>query len=115
MVLPVETEVRVRPVHQRSGGIKFAIDQLLNPDSVVCCFGGVHVEGVMISGEASTIGTSDASRAMFKLLARHLTKGFKRIGSYWVGGEAGQLLDRGWRLTSSVTSSEDYDLASGSG
>lgn len=86
------------------------MDQSLNPDSVVCCFGGIHTDGVLISGEISTLGESDASRAMFQSLSRILVTGFERVGSYWVGSEARRKLDAGWRLTCSVSSPVDYDL-----
>ena len=110
LLLGAGVEPKVRPVPQRSGGVKFAIDQLLNPDSVVFCFGGVQADGVLISGEISSLGTSDASRAMFKCLTRFVLKDFEFIGSYWVGEQARQMLDDGWRLTSSVRSPVEYDL-----
>lgn len=115
LLLVAGVEPRVRPVPQRSGGTKFAIDQQFNPDSVVCCFGGVHAGRVLISGEIGTIGASEISGEMFKLLARLLTRDFVHIGSYWVGPEAREMLQQGWRLTFSVRSPVEYDLAAGSG
>jgi hypothetical protein len=110
LVLPPGAALQVRPVPQRSGGTRFAIDQLLNPDSVVCCFGGVHGERVLISGEISTIAASEASRALFKSIARSLLRRFEHVGSYWVGCEARKMLDAGSRLTFSVKSPVEYDL-----
>lgn len=82
LVLVAGSDVAVRSVPQRTGETRFAIYGSLNPDSVVCCFGGVHVDRVLISGEVSTMAASGASRDLFKSLARQLTKGFECIGSY---------------------------------
>jgi hypothetical protein len=110
LVLPRDAETKVRQVPQGSGEPKFAIDQLENPDSTVFRSGGLYQELVVISGEIATTGTTAVAVDLHRLMVRTVTKGFRRVQSFWVGPEALSRLSRGGRLTRSVNSPAINDL-----
>jgi len=102
--------INVREVPQRKGGIKYAIDQLLNPHTVTLRTGGIHASNFVSPGMVGTISRESTSLQIFKLLKKEILRQFVRIHSYYVGPEAEALLDAGWRLTRSLKTPTDYDL-----
>lgn len=104
------TSVEIRAVPQYGGGTKFAIDQKSNPKTIIFWPGGVFGENCVIAGSAGTISDDEASLAIFKLFSKEIKRQFKKIQSFYVGKEAEGLLDKGWRLTSSLNSPPLYDL-----
>jgi hypothetical protein len=110
LVVPAGVEIAVREVPQRSGRLKFAIDQLQNPDSTIFQPGGLYRDLALISGEIATTGMTAAALELHRLMVRTVTKGFKRVRSYWLGAEALMLMSRGMRLTASIRSPATYDL-----
>jgi hypothetical protein len=110
------TSVVVREVAQREGGIKFAVDQLDNPDSTVFQACGLYQGKVLIAGRIATTGATSAALAVHQLMVRTVTKGFRRVQSYWLGPEALVLFHAGARLTAAVQRPKTYDLrAEGAG
>ncbi|WP_143827955.1 hypothetical protein [Anaeromyxobacter sp. Fw109-5] len=110
LVAPAGTEIVVRAIPQYSGEVRYAVDQMANPGSILLRPGGIHSEGVMISGEASTISAEAQSVNLYRSLERAVRANCARVKSCFVGREAGGLLDRGWRLTRSVKAPAAYDL-----
>jgi hypothetical protein len=102
--------IKVRPVPQYGGGMKYAIDQKNNPKTIVFWPGGMFGETCVIAGNVGTISDDEASLAIFKLFSKEIKRQFEKIKSFHVGKEAGGLLNKGWRLTSSVKSPRSYDL-----
>jgi hypothetical protein len=100
----------VDDVPQRAGGVKFAVDQLKNPDSTVFWPGGFHSPEVLVSGRIATIGATDTAKTLQKDMVRTVTRGFRRIGMFWLGPDAMKLFEAGARLTTSVQSPPEYDL-----
>ena len=111
LVADVDTQVAIREVPQRKGGSLYAIDQKANPRTVALRPGGVFDTAAIIAGEVSTCTDDPISREMVNLFAREIRRQFKRIKSFFVGPEAEQLFDGGYRLTTSVKSPREIDLS----
>ena len=110
LVISRNSAVVVEEVPQRKGGIKFAIDQFRNPDSAVFQPCGLYKDKVLIAGRIATTGATPAALALHQLMVREVTKGFRRVQSYWLGPEALVLFQAGARLTAGVRSPATYDL-----
>jgi hypothetical protein len=99
-----------RTVPQRRGGIKYAIDQRENSKTIVFQPGGTLREGCLIAGQFGTVSNEARSLELFNLFEMETRRQFTRIKSDYVGTEAAELLDAGWRLTGNATSPAIYDL-----
>jgi hypothetical protein len=104
--LPIE----VRSVPQRRGGMKYSVDQQTNQKTIVFLPGGVCEPTCLIAGQVGTISEDATSLELFQLFSRTLRREFAKIKSDYVGKEAGELLDKGWRLTANAKSPPLYDL-----
>lgn len=104
------TEVQIRDVPQRRGGVKYAVDQVANPKTIAIRPGGMYQDKYLIAGQIGTASDDKDSFELFKLFSGELTKRFEKVKSFYVGPEARTLLDKGWRLTASVKASPEYDL-----
>lgn len=102
--------LKVRPIPQRGGGLKYALDQLANPETVVLRLGGVSEEGCLLAGQVGTASANPDSVDLYRVFCTALVSQFTKMKSYYVGNEAAELLERGWRLTSSAKSPRIYDL-----
>lgn len=110
LVLRRTTTLVIREVPQQLGGVKFAIDQLLNPDSTVFWPGGLFARDALISGRIATNGMTDAARQLQQVMIRTVTKGFRKVRAFWLGPEAALMWESGARLTMAVQMPPDYDL-----
>lgn len=105
-----ELPTEVRAVQQRGGGIKYVIDQLVNPKTIVFRPGGLGGDRCLISGQLGTVSSDPISVRIFQLFTREVKKKFAKIKSFYVGKEAERLLNSGWRLTTSPKAPRMYDL-----
>jgi hypothetical protein len=101
-----------RVVNEINAGETFRIDQMLNPDTVAVTPAGVHGEEIILQGRVATISNSQQSQ----FLMRTFQGGFRRqsflkIKAFWVGPHALVDYKAGKRLTTSVQSPKDLDLA----
>ena len=110
LVMLRQSQLAIREVPQRAGGVKFAIDQLENPDSTVFWPGGLFAPDVLVSGRIATIGATDTARILQKAMVQSVTRKFRRIGMFWLGPDAVKLFEAGARLTTSVKNPPEYDL-----
>jgi hypothetical protein len=104
-------DVHAEEIPQRHGGVHYAVDQRSNPQSVAFRPGGVFENRSVIAGQMGTSSCDPVSAALLNLFVREFRKQFKRIKSYYVGAEASELLDKGFRLTADTRSPLEYDLA----
>jgi hypothetical protein len=104
------TPVNVRSVPQRTGAVRYAIDQLENPDSVTLTHGGFHSPDVMISGRVATISATPTGKKLQAAFSNAIAKQFTRVNAFYVGPEAYELLRQGCRLTFNVDAPPEYDL-----
>jgi hypothetical protein len=104
--LPIE----IRTVPQRAGGVKFAIDQQANPQTIGFQPSGEFGEKCLIAGQVGTVSDHRNSLDLFREFSREFQRQFTKIKSYYVGKDALELLKKGWRLTSNAKSPPLYDL-----
>jgi hypothetical protein len=107
------TSINIREVAQRTGEMKFAIDQMNNPESIELKIGGIYMEkeNVIVAGRIATISEDSDSLELFKFLSTKIKKEFKKIGTFYVGKSAKQKLKEGWRLVTNEKSPREYDLS----
>ena len=91
--------VNLRRIDLNNGEVRYTVDQLVNPDSVVFQAGGLWSENVLLSGRIVTNFDSSESQTLMKMFAREIRKSFKKVRAYWVGTKALEMLDAGKRLT----------------
>lgn len=111
LITLADTEIQIRAVPQLAGGTKFAVDQLVNPDSITITHGGVYSPGILISGRVATVSDTPTAKALQSAFSRAIAKSFIRVKAFWVGPGALELLKEGNRLTQSASSPREYDLA----
>jgi hypothetical protein len=111
LVVGSETDVAVRAVPQPRRAMLYAVDQKANPQSIGFWPGGVFEGLAVLAGEVSTCSDDAFSCELLALFAREIRRQFKRIKSAFVGLEAEQFLDAGYRLTTNVISPREYDLS----
>ena len=99
LILPRDTEVRVRAIPQKAGGMLFGVDQIQNEDSVVIRLGGRYGEQVLLCGMIGTVSSTLAPRHLLNLFARAMRKAFVKVDGFFVGPEAMELSQSGVRLT----------------
>lgn len=110
LILPVGVKVNIREVPQKRGGLKYAIDQMQNPQSIVFKPGGILREGVIVAGSIGTISDHKYSILLYRNLSNQMKKEFSKIGNFHVGEDAKRKLSDGWRLVTNEKSPKDYDL-----
>jgi hypothetical protein len=103
--------LNVREVPQRIGGIKFAVDQMINPKSIEMKIGGVYKENIIVAGRIATISEDADSVELYKLFTNKIKKEFKLIGRFYVGKKAEEMLSLGWRLVTNEKLPKEYDLS----
>jgi hypothetical protein len=110
LAIPCENDVKIRDIPQKSGGIKYAIDQKINNESVLIKLGGIYNENILVAGVISTICSDEYSLKLFKLISGKIKKRFSKIGSFFVGERAKIRLESGCRLVTNDKSPTEYDL-----
>jgi hypothetical protein len=110
LVASQEYFIGVRPVPQRRGGIKYALDQEQNPKTIALRPSGTFGENCLIDGQVGTISDDPSSLELFLLFRKEMRIQFTKVNEFYVGAEAMELLDKGWRLTANEKSPILYDL-----
>jgi hypothetical protein len=89
----------------------YAIDQLVNPGTVIFRAGGLWKNEILISGNVGTGSNDAASLEIMKLFASAFKKLGAKVKSYYLGPEAEKLWKQGKRLTDAVQSPAEFDLS----
>jgi hypothetical protein len=110
LITPVGSQVAIRSVRQEAGGVKYAVDQLENPDSAALTHGGFFVPGVLISGRIATASVTPVGKRIFLAYSNAIGKLFIKFKAFYVGPEAFRLLRDGCRLTFNANAPAEYDL-----
>lgn len=111
LILKSTRTLNIREVRQRTGELKFAVDQMTNLKSVELKLGGVYKDNIIVAGRIATISEDEESIEIYKLISTKIKKAFKKIGSFYVGKIAEEKLKEGWRLVTNEKSPKEYDLA----
>lgn len=104
------TSFTCEEIPQRRGGMRYAVDQKENPDTIDLIPGGQFDDRTILAGRFGTCTDSSVSAALLKTVALGVRKRWKKVKSYWIGSEAMRLLDTGGRLTFNLRSPQEYDL-----
>lgn len=110
LIIPVSNELKIRVVPQRKGGVKYAVDQLVNEESIIIETGGIYNEGIFIAGRIGTVKENNFSNEVYNLFFSMIKKNFIKVGSCYVGKLANEKLDSGWRFVLNDSSPKEYDL-----
>jgi len=110
LVTEPHRSVQPRRIVSNDGSVWYAIDQMINPDTIEVAPGGTWQDDTLISGRIETLSDTACGQRLLRVFRAAIRKRFVRIHAYWVGREACSLLDRGLRLTASVRSPREYDL-----
>lgn len=110
LVMKKGTILSIREVPQKNGGIKYAVDQSINSKSIEIRLGDMYrdAENVIVACRVATISNDDDSNELYKLFSSKIKKDFKRIGAFYVGEKAEEILRSGWRLVTNVQSPKGY-------
>jgi len=104
-------KIAVRKIPQNAGGTRHAVDQLANPDSIIFQPAGIRGNATVIHGRIATTGITIESKTIFATFQRHFKKCFAKHAAFYVGSEAMQLKEKGFRLTMAIQSPAEFDLA----
>ncbi|HEY0704283.1 MAG TPA: hypothetical protein VGD60_16040 [Candidatus Acidoferrales bacterium] len=112
LVCEPELAIRARSVKESSGNQRFDFDQLLNPDTITFSPGGIWKGDILLYGRFATVSAkfSVPAKRLMQRFSHQMRKQFVRIGAYYVGSEAQDLLKAGNRLTIAEQSPRDFDL-----
>lgn len=111
LIAPRDHPIVARSVPQRRGGVRYAVDQVSNPATIVIRPGGSFSDQCLIASQVGTLSDDPVSLDLYRAFSSVIRRHFSKIGSYFVGPQAADLLDQGWRLTSNVKSPPIYDLS----
>ncbi len=93
-------------------GKSYALDQLHNPDTIVFNPGGLWKGAILLNGSVATVAWSNESaKKMRRRFQTALRKHFKRVGGYFVGAAALEMLKAGKRLTIAEQRPKEFDLS----
>jgi hypothetical protein len=111
LVMKCGVELEIRDVQQKSGGVKYAVDQQSNPASVCFRPGGIYHDEFLIAGRIGTASSHPDAAHLFREFGRAATQGFRKQREYFVGPDAFRLYQDGVRLiTMHVGEDRKYDL-----
>jgi hypothetical protein len=105
LVLERDTPLRLRRI-----GLRTAVDQLANPDSVTLTPAGRYDERTVLHGRVATAYSSTKTARLMRAYRKAFRSRFTKIGAFYVGEEAERILMSGGRLTMAVQSPPEYDL-----
>jgi hypothetical protein len=106
-----DEEVIIREITLRKGGYAYAVDQSENTEMARFKPSGQFAEGILVAGSLVTLTRVSYSGILFQALLKLIKKRTRHIGAFWVGPEAEEKLRLDWRLVTTVTSPQEYDLA----
>ena len=81
LVTAAEEPIVVREVPQRTGGLRYAVDQLANPQSVTVMPGGLYAPNALLHGRVATASDVDYSVRLYRAFAAAIGKHFRRVGT----------------------------------
>jgi hypothetical protein len=110
LIMRKASQIVMRKVPQKSGGIRFAVDQNLIPDSLYFQSGGMCSNTIIVPGRIGIVHQTAISKGLFEIFARFMVKNFSKVKSYYVGREAYALWRNGMRLGLGLKASTDIDL-----
>lgn len=109
MIVLANAQFAIREVAQKKGGVRYAVDQKINPDSIAISLAGENL-GALISGFIGTVSKTETSTNLYQDFSIAFFDGFETIKAYKVGPEALARLKTGERLVGNIRQPREYDL-----
>jgi hypothetical protein len=81
---------------------RYGVYEGINPTGIDLSPSGAFGSDVVIYGRFATMGLTEQSKALFRRYTAALKKQFRRVDYAWVGQEAFQALQSGWKLAQTV-------------
>jgi hypothetical protein len=112
MLVPIGLDIHAREVPQRKGDRKFAVNMLGNDESVELSPGGIYTGApdVLVLGRAATFVPNSFSTSVFNYLFQNVKLQFRKVGWIYIGDDANEKLEHGWRLVRDSRLPESEDL-----
>jgi hypothetical protein len=110
LILEAQTPVQPRLIRTVNNVERFAIDQLLNPDSITFTPAGLRNDEAVLNGRLATASNSQISQDLMRQFHSAIKKTFPKVKAFFVGTRALHLLKQGKRLTISTQSPRELDL-----
>jgi hypothetical protein len=104
------TPIRAREVPQKTGGVRYFFDQILNEDTVAFSPGGRHSDDVILYGMIGTVSNSAVSKNLYNFIAKPFREHFAKAREFFVWPAALSLARGGARLTIGAASPSEFDL-----
>jgi hypothetical protein len=111
LVTQRSTPVVASTIRLETGQLRYAIDQLENPESVTVDLGGPAGPRLLLPGRVATASRAAVAIRLQKSFTSIFKARFRRVRAYWVGPEAYLAWQGGWRLTVSSAAAPEFDLA----
>jgi len=111
LVANFDSSISIREVPQVSGDVRYAIDQLNNPETVALQVGGFWGDDILLHGRVGTASGNPISIEIYRLFRKSIQKHFARVGAFYVGRNAAEYALKGCRLAISAQSPQEFDLA----
>jgi hypothetical protein len=109
IVLPRDVDLQIREIQQRAGGVKYAVDQMKNNDSIVIFLGGKYNEEAIIASKIGTISQTEFATNMMKNLSAYFKK-YKKVEEFFICSEALKAAEEGLRLSTDIQSIDDLRI-----
>ena len=116
MLLPMylvrikDEEPIVQRVPQRRGGVKYTIELVDNPGSIVFKPGGMYREECLLNGSVYAETSDESSAKMYGHFRKTFFADFQKIKTFLVGPQASEYLDAGGRLVINAKASDAMAL-----
>ena len=111
LVLNEGITISHRVIKLKKGGLRYTIDQVTNPQSIVLNTGrNIKKLNTILPGALGTVSENPSSLELFKIFHRTIRKTWEKVQSYFIGPEATVILDSGGRLAIGINSPVLYDL-----
>jgi hypothetical protein len=104
------TAIKARPILRNDGSKRFAIDQMLNHDTITLTPAGQWNDNILLHGRVATVSETAPARALMNLFRKAIHTRFTKIKAFYLGPEALQLFRAGEHLTSSDQSPREFYL-----
>lgn len=112
LILNRDDKLHVRKVSQKNGGVKYAIDQMKNADSLIISLGGYNkTENAIIASKITTKDNTSFTNLFFKKLNKFLKANNKKVESFYIGADALNMAKEGIRLTEDARLEETHDIS----
>lgn len=104
-------QIRPRHISVKEIDMRYAFDQLYNPESITLTPGGLWKKDILLHGRVATASKHPTAVKLMKLYSSAFRKKFVKIESFYVGAEAKIALDQGKRLTMAEQSPPEFNLS----